>query len=187
MLEEVLRHSRMEGATTKLINLATAHLNFCTGSYSELPALCNLEACIGDDFGDSFSSIVWELLEADAVVFATPVYWYGPSALLKVLIERMTSLENMGAFMLRGKVAGIVVVGEEGGAIMAASSLLITLTHMGFAIPPLGVAYMLRRWDDSRKTEALEDAAALGHNVVRMAEMLGEHPWDWIDGWRGNS
>ncbi len=182
LLKEVLRWAEKAGAKSKLLHLALTRMEFCTGSYSESPELCNLEACVRNR--DAFSSIVWDLLEADAVVFATPVYWYSPSALLKVLLERMTSLENMGAFMMRGKVGGVVVVGEEGGAMNVASTLMATLTHMGFAIPPMGAVYLLRRWDDTRKSEAYEDARTLGANLVKMARLLRSDDWDWVDGWR---
>ena len=187
LLREALEWSRKAGADTKLLHLPLLNVEYCTGSYSEDPSLCNLEACIRGKVGDAFGSIVWDLLEADAVLFGTPVYWYSPSALLKTLLERMTSLENMEAFMMRGKVAGVIVVGEEGGAVQTASSLLITLTEMGFVIPPIGAVYLLRRWDDGRKREAYEDARALGFNVVKMAEMLGKEAWDWIDGWKGQT
>ncbi len=184
LLAEVLKWSEKAGAETKLLNLSMLHIDYCTGSYSEFPELCNLEACIKGKVGDAFGNIVWDLLEADAVIFASPVYWYSPSALIKVLLERMTSLENMGAFMMRGKVGGVVVVGEEGGAINVASSLLTTLTHMGFVIPPMGAVYLLRRWDDERKAEAYEDARTLGVNVVKMAELIQSVEWDWVEGWR---
>ncbi len=184
LLKEALKWSRKAGAEVKLLHLSMLNVAPCTGSYSEDPSLCHLEACIKGKVGDAFGSIVWDLLEADAVIFGTPVYWYSPSALLKTLLERMTSLENMGAFMMRGKVAGVIVVGEEGGAAQTASSLLITLTEMGFVIPPVGAVYLLRRWDDVRKREAYDDARALGFNVVRMAEILGRDGWDWIEGWK---
>jgi len=182
-----LRHSlefaSRSGAEISLVHLSMLNLHFCTGSYSENPNLCNLENCTGDRLGDAFTSLVWKMLEADAILFATPVYWYSPSSLLKVLVERMTSLENLGAFMLRGKVGGVLVVGEEEGASQVASNLMLTLSQMGFLFPPVGAAYLIRRWDDERKSEAYDDAAALGANVVRLAGML-DTSWDWIHSWR---
>ncbi len=181
-LKRALLFSKMAGAETKLINLVDYPINYCAGSYSEHPALCNLESCIKGKFGDAFGSLVWNMLEADAIIFASPVYWFSPSALIKTLIERMTSLENQNAFMLKGKVAGIIMVGEEEGAVLAGSQLISALNQMGFVIPPLGLVYVHRSWKRERIHEALEDAAMLGVNVVKLAQMLNE--WDWIDGWK---
>jgi len=181
-LKRALLFSKKAGAEIKVVNLVDYPMNPCSGSYSEHPALCNLESCIRDKFGDAFGSLVWHILEADAIIFASPVYWFSPSALLKTLIERMTSLENQNAFMLKGKVAGVIIVGEEEGAILAGSQLLSALNQMGFVIPPLGLVYAHRSWRRERIHEALEDAGMLGVNVVKLAKMLKE--WDWIDGWK---
>jgi multimeric flavodoxin WrbA len=181
-LKRALLFSKKAGAEIKMVNLADYPINYCTGSYSEHPTLCNLENCIRGKIGDAFGSLVWNILEADAIIFASPVYWYSPSALLKTLLERMTSLENQNAFMLKGKVAGVIVVGEEEGAMLAGSQIIAALNQMGFVIPPLGIIYAHRSWRRERIHEALEDAGMLGVNVVKLAEMLRE--WDWINGWK---
>ncbi|MFN7138979.1 MAG: flavodoxin family protein, partial [Limisphaerales bacterium] len=49
---------------------------------------------------------------ADAVVFATPVYWFSVSARMKALLERMTSMENQGLLNL-GKPMVLLAVAEE--------------------------------------------------------------------------
>jgi len=41
---------------------------------------------------DDAKVVLKKMAEADAVVFATPLYFYGPSAQLKVIIDRMFSL-----------------------------------------------------------------------------------------------
>ncbi len=183
-LKRTLLFSQKAGAEVKLIHLINYPLNYCSGSYSEHPALCHLENCIKDKLNDSFKSLVWDVLESDAIIFASPVYWYSQSALLKTLIERLTSLENQNQFMLRGKIAGIIVVGEEDGGMQVGSQIMSALTQMGFIIPPVGVVYAHRYWKKERIHEALEDAAMLGVNVVKLAELLKYEDWDWIDGWK---
>ncbi|MEO0163168.1 MAG: flavodoxin family protein [candidate division WOR-3 bacterium] len=183
-LKRALIFSQRAGAEIKLINLVDYPMNYCAGNYSEHPALCHLENCIKDKIGDAFGSLVWDILESEAIIFASPVYWYSPSALLKTLIERLTSLENQNEFMLRGKVAGVIVIGEEDGGMQVGSQILSALTQMGFIIPPLGVVYAHRLWRGDRIHEALEDAAMLGVNVVKLAEMVSKQDWGWIEGWR---
>ena len=49
---------------------------------------------------------------ADVIVFGTPIYWYGPTAKMKVLLGRMRPfVENK---KLRGKRAVVVVLSAEG-------------------------------------------------------------------------
>lgn len=41
---------------------------------------------------DDFMQVVSKMLEADLIVFATPVYWYAMSGLMKVFFDRLTDL-----------------------------------------------------------------------------------------------
>lgn len=45
----------------------------------------NLQCILKDDM----QKIYGKLEEADVVVFGTPLYWYGPSAKMKLLIDRL--------------------------------------------------------------------------------------------------
>lgn len=42
--------------------------------------------------GDDFAPLLKQLLEYDSIIFVTPIYWYGPSAQLKVFIDRLSDL-----------------------------------------------------------------------------------------------
>lgn len=41
---------------------------------------------------DDFMQVVSKMLEADLIVFATPVYWYSMSWVMKVFFDRLTDL-----------------------------------------------------------------------------------------------
>ena len=58
---------------------------------------------------------IYPLMEgADVIVFGTPVYWYGPTAKMKMLIDRMRPfVENK---KLGGKRAVVVAPSAEGQA-----------------------------------------------------------------------
>lgn len=62
---------------------------------------------------DDFLPLMRQLLEYEKIIFVTPVYWYGPSAQMKVFIDRtsdfldLDELKDMGR-RLRGKNAYIV-------------------------------------------------------------------------------
>ncbi len=73
------------------------------------------ECVIPDDVAD----VLKRMAQADAIVFATPLYFYGPSAQLKLVIDRMFSLykwdNSTDTFTspLKGKTMGLVVSAYE--------------------------------------------------------------------------
>jgi multimeric flavodoxin WrbA len=65
---------------------------------------------------DDFLSIVTRMQEADVIVFATPVYWYAMSGLMKVFFDRFTDLltihKSVGR-QLKGKEVYLIAQGSE--------------------------------------------------------------------------
>jgi len=61
-------------------------------------------------FDDDTNDVISAIMEADAVVFATPVYWWGITAQLKLIIDKMycqcSNLDKMK------KNVGIIIIGE---------------------------------------------------------------------------
>ena len=88
---------------------------------------------------DDFSSLVDKVRAADAVVFATPVYWGDLSESLKAFLDRLrricTSKEE-GRNGIRGKTAvGIAVAGGGGGgSLNCIENLQRTCDHMGINV-----------------------------------------------------
>jgi multimeric flavodoxin WrbA len=61
---------------------------------------------------DSMQLLYPKLEEADVIIFGTPLYWYGPSAKMKLLIDRLRPfIESKG---LKGKKAILAIPSEEG-------------------------------------------------------------------------
>ena len=62
---------------------------------------------------DDFVPLMQQILEHQSIIFVTPVYWYGPSAQMKIFIDRTSDfldveeLKDMGR-RLREKIAYIV-------------------------------------------------------------------------------
>lgn len=63
-------------------------------------------------FDDDFNKIAPDILSADAVVFATPVYWYTIPAQIKCVIDKMFSFV-IGGKDIADKEYGIVTCCEE--------------------------------------------------------------------------
>jgi len=72
--------------------------------------------CKRDDYRcalkDGMADIYPLLREADLIIFGTPVYWYGPTAVMKLLVDRLRPFIADGG--LKGKRGLVVVPSEEG-------------------------------------------------------------------------
>lgn len=65
---------------------------------------------------DDFLPLMRELVEYDLIIFATPVYWYSMSGLLKNFLDRMTDClktEKETGRKLRGKNLAVIACGSE--------------------------------------------------------------------------
>lgn len=63
-------------------------------------------------FDDDFNSIAPAILEADAVVFTMPVYWYSIPAQIKGVIDRLFSMV-VGGKDIAGKECALIACREE--------------------------------------------------------------------------
>ncbi|MBQ8725688.1 MAG: flavodoxin family protein [Clostridia bacterium] len=82
LAEEFARGAGDAGHLVEVIDLRDYHLNYCVACYS-----CTESGkCV---IGDGMNEIAEKLLEADVIVFATPVYFYSMSGQLKVFIDRL--------------------------------------------------------------------------------------------------
>lgn len=65
---------------------------------------------------DEFEAIINKALPYDTIIFATPVYWYSMSGVMKVFFDRLTDLITIKKDLgrgLRGKTASMVAVGAD--------------------------------------------------------------------------
>lgn len=75
------------GHTVEMIDVAHAKIHPCTGCIR-----CGYEGpCVQKD---DVEEIRKKILEADMLVFATPLYYYGMSAQLKILIDRFCAFNS---------------------------------------------------------------------------------------------
>lgn len=172
LLSAVLNGAKRAGAKTEIIHLYELEIKPAPGNYSISPKLETIEKMPKD----SMQKIYKKLLKAEALVFATPTYWANMSGAMKTFIDRLTPLENDG-FKLQGKLAAFIAVSKEGegGAEMAAMSMVTALLQMGVMIPPNGVLWYPGKWvttDGVDEAWALSDAPKVGKNIVKISKLL---------------
>lgn len=106
LVDQILKGSRKNGHLGEKLHLYDYEISPCldcrfckTGDY---------RCAIRDDM----LKIYPKMQMADIIVFATPLYWYGPTAKMKLLIDRMRPF--IASKKLQGKKAFVVVPSEEG-------------------------------------------------------------------------
>jgi multimeric flavodoxin WrbA len=104
--------------------------------------------------------------KADVLVFGTPNYWYGPSAKMKLLIDRIRPYVE--SRILEGKAAMVAIPAGEGppacGPMMEAFKMSFKYLGMKFAGAVLGEAYERKEILD--KPDSLQEAYELGKSLV---------------------
>ena len=84
LVEEFMRGARQAGHAVERVDVADADIAPCTGCVA-----CGYEGpCVQQDDMDALRR---KILAADMLVFATPLYYYGMSAQLKIVIDRFCS------------------------------------------------------------------------------------------------
>lgn len=85
LAESFAQGAREAGNQVELLSLAGQNLAFCRGCL----ACQNTHRCVIRDFGDE---VARKMGEADVLVFATPVYYYGMSGQMKTMLDRANPL-----------------------------------------------------------------------------------------------
>lgn len=172
LLNAVLNGAKNAGAKTEILHLYELDIKPTPGNYSVSPKLETIKKMPKD----GMQKIYKKLLKAEALVFATPTYWANMSGMMKTFIDRLTPLENDG-FKLEGKLAAFIAVSKEGegGAEMAAMSMVAALLQMGVMIPSNAVLWYPGKWvraDGVDESWAFSDAPKVGKAMVKLSKLL---------------
>lgn len=120
-----------------------------------------LECALKDGMKDLYT----KLEEADAIVFGTPLYWYGPSGKMKLLIDRLRPY--IESKKLKGKRAVLVVPSEEGAD---ACSHVVGMFNMSCKYLEMDIVGVLlprasEKGEVASEPHVLEEAALLGKHL----------------------
>jgi multimeric flavodoxin WrbA len=89
---------------------------------------------------DDWPAIYKQVKSADILVIGTPIWLGDRSSVCTNVIERLyatsADLNDAGQYAYYGKVGGCIITGNEDGAKHCAMSILYSLQHIGYTIPP---------------------------------------------------
>ncbi|HST81857.1 MAG TPA: flavodoxin family protein [Kineosporiaceae bacterium] len=89
---------------------------------------------------DDWPRIYQQVLAADILVIAGPIWLGDNSSVTKQVIERLYAcshlLNESGQYAYYGRVGGCLITGNEDGVKHCAMNILYSLQHLGYSIPP---------------------------------------------------
>lgn len=82
LILKILESAEQAGTKNELIFLKDLEIKECDGCHS---------CWKGNDCSkyDDMNNLYPKIIESDIIIFGTPVYWYGPTALIKAFIDRL--------------------------------------------------------------------------------------------------
>jgi multimeric flavodoxin WrbA len=163
LVASILEGAEKQGARTEVLLLGDLAIAECDGCHA---CWQGKDCCKNDDMNGVYQKII----ESDAIVFGTPVYWYGPTALMKAFIDRFVYFNcPANREKIRGKSAVIAVPFEEDNPETAAlvvaffekSLSYLQMNLVGRVIVP-GVG---DKGEILKKAHSLKEARELGRSL----------------------
>jgi len=162
--------SRQKGAQVEVVRTAFLKYksNGCT-SCRACQKLLKYECVINDDA----RHVLAKMAQVDVIVMATPLYFYSPSAQLKLVMDRMFSLykwDNQAGTMqtpLKGKAFVLIASAfEDIGLDVLEKTFAITADYSGMKFKSLLVPNAGESGDIKNKEGIHKKAVALGRRVA---------------------
>ncbi|UXA18464.1 flavodoxin family protein [Mycobacterium sp. SMC-4] len=89
---------------------------------------------------DEWPALLQRVLAADILVLAGPIWLGDNSSVMRHVIERLYGysgvLNDAGQYAYYGRVGGCLLTGNEDGVKHCAMSILYSLQHIGYTVPP---------------------------------------------------
>lgn len=128
ILDKILEGVECQGHTTEKISLYPLKILPCYDcrQCKKTPYTCPLKY--------DMHLLVESMIKSDIIIFGTPIYWYGPTAMMKLAVDRMRPF--ILNHQLAGKTGILVVPSEEGPSIC---DPLVKMFQMSFSY--VGMAY----------------------------------------------
>lgn len=167
LAEKVEEGARKAGATVDSFFLQNMHIEPCSACdhcHVVEEGKCNIE--------DDMQMIFPKLRQADALVIASPIYWFTLSAQIKLCIDRWYSLESPTGSALRGKKFAIILTYGDidpysSGAINAIRTFQDMSRYLGAPIVKILYTTAMDAEDVLKQEDVLKRAYELGEKLAK--------------------
>lgn len=171
LLGEALNGAQHEGAEVELYSVSGKEIKPCDGCWS----------CYGTGechIKDDMQTLYQKMIEADGIIFGTPIYIYSMTAQAKALIDRTLALSTPER-SLANKVGGVIVVAGSIGIIDAVKDLYFYIVMRKMLPANLVAAYANNKGDIRKMEQGMKAARELGREMVQIAAKQFEFPGEF--------
>jgi multimeric flavodoxin WrbA len=165
LVSRILDSAQRHGADVQLVCLGDLAIRQCDGCH-----VCwKTGKCAKND---DMQALYPKLIEADAIVLGTPVYWYGPTAIMKAFIDRLVFFncpDNRSR--IRGHRAALAIPFED--TTLATAELLVRMLEKSLAyleMPLVGTVVVPgvgERGEVAGRVDVLENCGTLGRRLAQ--------------------
>ena len=170
LLNEALAAAKKEGAEVELFTVAGKTIGPCLACNA-----CREEGICAQK--DDMQPLYDKMLEADGIIYGTPVYFYTLSAQCKAVMDRSIAL-NHPKRNLNNKVGGIVVVGASFGNIDAVKDLYFYFVSRRMLAANYISAYAMAEGDVKHLEKCIAATRDLGKLMVALVKMNFKYPME---------
>jgi multimeric flavodoxin WrbA len=168
LVAKILAGAQEAGASTDMIQLSELKIQECNGCL----ACWKGKPCSKKD---DMQGVYARIIASDLLVFGTPVYWYGPTALMKAVVDRFVFFnceENRAK--IRGKTALLAIPFEEEDLETAALVTAFFEKSLAYLEMKLAgqvlVPGLVAKGEISKRPETLAAAFELGRKTAQTLE-----------------
>jgi len=165
LVSKILEGAKDAGGKAELLLLRDLHIKDCDGCH----ACWKGKPCSKKD---DMNGIYPKIIESDVIVFGTPVYWYGPTAVMKAFLDRFVYFNSPGTReTIRGKAAVLAIPFEEENP--EAADLLVRMFEKSLdyleidLVGKILVPGVTLRGEIVKKAGVLKEGYELGRRLVR--------------------
>ena len=136
---------------------------------------------------DVWPELFEKIMSADVLIVGSPIWLGQLSSYCMKFIERMYAMSgktnDKGQYIFYGKTAGCIITGNEDGVKHCSMSLLYSLMHIGYTIPPQadagwigevgpGPSYLDEESNAKENDFTNRNTTFMTYNLLHMAKML---------------
>ncbi len=126
LIEECIRGIKESGKDAEVFFLHNMKIKPC--QFCDWCIKNNALNCVQKD---DMNELYAKLIDSDAIIFASPIFWYTVSAQMKLFMDRLYALHGKDGYALRNKkVASILVYGDDDVERSGVNNAIGTLKHI---------------------------------------------------------
>jgi len=173
ILEEALSGARDEKADAELFSVSGKTIQPCDGCRScATTAKCHIK--------DDMQGLYDKMIDADGIIFGTPIYYWGMTGQAKTVMDRTIALNQPGR-NLTNKVAGVVVVCGSLGLVDALKDYSYFFVQRRMLPANQLAAYVSSPDELKNMPQCMSAARRLGRQIVALAKMNFKYPEEFIE------